>query len=273
MSTTSSQASTFRKLCKDDIYQTTEQWRERALRRIGEVSGKWASWVEKDNIPQLPARRPIEPVKPTSEELLLPIKEHLRRINFEIRRIDQPAVTIEEIPMPSAHDCWVDYHERMSFYETDKSEYERKVKLATVTYPDENAKVFSTLLDCISEGSIQEHKRIPEGEVFFNDHYSYNFFKLAIQQHEYLPPDTSSAAVARARDDFEGLRQKAEDSFTDHFNEFRRRYEVLLKTRGKDTEPIRRLRPARPTPQKSLPSCMEFLEGISEGYWYTSKDP
>ena len=42
-------------------------------------------------------------------------------------------------------------------------------------------------------------------------------------------------AFARARDDFEGLRQKAEDTFTDHFNEFRRRYEVLIKTRGTDS--------------------------------------
>ena len=41
--------------------------------------------------------------------------------------------------------------------------------------------------------------------------------------------------MARAKEDFESLRQKAEDSFTDHFNEFRRRYEVLIKTRGKDT--------------------------------------
>ena len=225
----------FRKLCKDDIYQTTEQWKERALRRIGEVSGKWTAWVERDNIPVMPVRRPIEPVKPTSEELLLPIKEHLRKLNFEIQKIANPKVKLEEIPLPSAYDCWVDYHERMGMYETEKATYERQVKLATVTYPDENTKVFSTLLDCISEGSIQELKRIPEGEQYFNDHDSYDFFKLAIKEHEYLPPDISSAAVARAKEDFEGLRQKVEDSFTGHFNEFRRRYEVLFKTRGKDS--------------------------------------
>ena len=225
----------FRKLCKDDIYQTTEQWKERALRRIGEVSGKWTAWVERDDIPTMPARRPIEPVKPTSEDLLLPIKERLRHTRLQVNLIQDPNAKIEDIPMPTNHECWLDYHERMGIYETEKTAYERKVKLATVTYPDENEKVFSTLLDCISEGSIQELKRIKEGETFFNNHDSYNFFKLAISEHEYLPPDISSAAVARAKEDFEGLRQRNEDSFTDHFNEFRRRYEVLLKARGKDT--------------------------------------
>ena len=135
----------FRKLCKDDIYQTTEQWRERALRRIGEVSGKWATWAEKDSIPQMPARRPIEPVKPSTEELLLPIKQHLQRVYLEAQRLTNPDAKLEDIPMPTAHDCWVDYHERMALYETEKSLYDRKVKLATVTYPDENTKVFSTL--------------------------------------------------------------------------------------------------------------------------------
>ena len=231
----SSYDKSFRKLCKDDIYQTTDQWKERALRRIGEVSGKWTAWVERDSIPTVPERRPIEPVKPTSEDLLTPIKERLRLVNLINRLKQDPNAKIEDIPVPTNHECWVDYHERMGTYETEKTAYERKVKLATVTYPDENEKVFSTLLDCISEGSIQELKRIKEGETFFNDHDSYNFFKLAIKEHEYLPPDISSAAVARAKEDFESLRQKAEDSFTDHFNEFRRRYEVLLKTRGKDT--------------------------------------
>ena len=188
----------------------------------------------RDDIPTMPPRRPIEPIKPTSEDLLLPIKERLRQTRLQVNLIQDPNATIEDIAMPTNHECWLDYHERMGIYETEKTAYERKVKLATVTYPDENEKVFSTLLDCISEGSIQELKRLKEGESFFNDHDSYNFFKLAIKEHEYLPPDISSAAVARGKEDFEGLRQRAEDSFTDHFNEFRRRYEVLLKTRGKD---------------------------------------
>lgn len=62
------------------------------------------------------------------------------------------------------------------------------------------------------------------------------FFKLAIQ-HEYLPPSISSAAVARAKDEFEKYQQKSEDSITEHINEFRRRYVALLKERGEADPP------------------------------------
>ena len=217
----------------DDIYQTVDQWKERALRRIGQVSGKWAAWVELDSIPQVPSRRPVEPVKPTSEDLFQHFKDHLRQVNLEIKRIEKPDAKLEEIPTPSNYDCLVEYNVQKANFDIEWVEYERKVKLATHTYPDENKKVFSTLLDCISEGSIQELKRLAEGEKYFNEHDSYNFFKLAVQEHAYLAPAISSAAVARAKEDFEGLRQKVEDSFTDHYNEFRRRHEVLVKTRGK----------------------------------------
>ena len=81
---------------------------------------------------------------------------------------------------------------------------------------------------------MQELKRTIDGARFFEDNDSYAFFKLALQEHEYLPPAISSAAVARARNDFEGLRQKSEDSITDHISEFRRLYESLLKARGPD---------------------------------------
>ena len=33
----------FRRLAKNDIYQTVEQWRERTIMRLGEVSGQWAT--------------------------------------------------------------------------------------------------------------------------------------------------------------------------------------------------------------------------------------
>ena len=53
-------------------------------------------------------------------------------------------------------------------------------------------------------------------------------------EHEYLPPAMSFAAVARAKDEFEKLQQKTEDSLTEHVNEFRRRLENLIKIRGPD---------------------------------------
>ena len=79
---------------------------------------------------------------------------------------------------------------------------------------------------------MQDLKRSHEGQKFFDEHDSYNFFKLAIREHQYLSPAISSAAVARAKDDFEGLRQRAEDSITEHVNEFGRRLEVFKKARG-----------------------------------------
>ena len=79
---------------------------------------------------------------------------------------------------------------------------------------------------------MQDLKRSAEGAEYFTKHDSCNFFKLAIQEHEYLPPSISSAAVARAKEDFEKYQQKSEDSLTEHINEFRRRYEALLKARG-----------------------------------------
>ena len=150
-------------------------------------------------------------------------------MNLAVKRIEDPNAKLEDIPTPSNYDCLVEYNAQKAQFDIEWVEYERKVKLATHTYPDENKKVFATVLDCISEGSIQELKRHPEGEKYFNEHESYNLFKLAVAQHAYLAPAISSAAVARAKEDFEGLRQNAEDSFTDHFNEFRRRYEVLVK--------------------------------------------
>ena len=64
--------SSFRILSKNDIGQTTDQWRECTLQRLGEVSGDWTAWVEKDNIPTLPER-------PKSEDLMQPLKDKIRQ--------------------------------------------------------------------------------------------------------------------------------------------------------------------------------------------------
>ena len=233
----------FRRLSKNDIHQTTDQWRERTLQRLGDVSGRWTAWVEKDNVPAMPTSRPRPPVKPTSEALMLPLKQSIRARLFLELLAAQPkgddgkpteSKTIDVIAMPSDYDAWVEYEELKSKYLADSREYERREKLALETFPDENRKVFSALIDCISEASVQDLKRTPDGARCFDEHDSYGFFKLAIQEHEYLPPAISSAAVARARDEFEGLRQKSEDTITEHVNEFRRRLDALLKARGPD---------------------------------------
>ena len=102
------------------------------------------------------------------------------------------------------------------------------------TFPRENKRVFPALISCISDASVQDLKRSSYGRLFFDEHDAYSFFKLAIQEHEYLPPSMSSAAISRAKDEFEKMQQKSEDSLTEHINEFRRRYENVIKTRGVD---------------------------------------
>ena len=122
-------------------------------------------------------------------------------------------------------------------YQREVRDCERQEKLVLETFPNENKKVFSALMNCISEASIQDLKRSPEGAKLFQEGDALGFFNLAIKEHEYLTPTISSAAVARLKDEFEGLRQKSEDSLLEHVNEFRRRLEVLTKARGAGIPP------------------------------------
>lgn len=142
--------------------------------------------------------------------------------------------TPSEIPEPSDYDVMEDYEQKKSDYELEMREFKRLEKLALQTYPEENRKVYSSLVDCISIASMQELKRTERGAAIHADHDAYSLFKFAIEEHEFLPPTISSAAVARAKADFEGLRQSASDSIVEHINEFKRRLEVYLKARGAD---------------------------------------
>ena len=81
---------------------------------------------------------------------------------------------------------------------------------------------------------MQDLKRSKEGAKYFEECDAYNFLRLAMKEHQYLSPAVSSAAVARAKDEFERYRQRAEDSIIEHINEYRRRLEVYIKARGPD---------------------------------------
>ena len=234
----------FRRLSKNGIYQTTEQWRERTIMRLGEVSGQWAAWVDTDQVPSVPSVRPQPPIKPSSEALMLHLKNELRAQRLrELNEREAKAKaaegkapepkTLEGVPLPGDYEIWAQYKNAKDQYEHDLEDYKRLRKEALETFPLENRKVFSALIKCISDASVQDLKRTAEGADYFTKHDSYGFFKLAIQEHEYLAPSISSAAVARAKEDFERYQQKSEDSLTEHINEFRRRYEeALLKARG-----------------------------------------
>ena len=229
---TSNADDTFRTLFKNDIHQTTDQWRERTLQRLGATSGQWTAWVERDNIPKPPGPRPRAPTKPSSDSLMTLIKAQHREKIFTFRVQYEPQLTLEEVPLPNDLEIWQMYEEAYAAYQDAIKAYEYQDKLARETFPEENKKVFPALIKCISFASVQDLKRSPEGAAFFADHDAYNFFKLAIAEHAYLPTTISAAAVSRAKEQLENLRQKSEDTITEHVNEFRRRLEVLQQAKG-----------------------------------------
>ena len=237
-STSGPEPEPFRKLSKNDILQTTDQWKEKTIHKLGETSGLWITWAMSDQVPTVPEHAPEPPTKPTSEAIMRSLKARLRQSRYAEAVAKDPKFgeekTIEAIPEPDDIEVWEHYDRLKVKYLRDTREYERQEKLALETFPVENKKVFSRLIDCISEASVQDLKRTKEGAKYFEEGDSINFLRLAVKEHEYLSPDISSAAVARAKDDFESLKQRSEDSITEHVNEFRRKLKVYLKARGPD---------------------------------------
>ena len=229
---TSTPEESFRKLFKNDVCQTTDQWRERTLQRLGEVSGQWTAWVEKDTIPVSPGPRPRPPVKPNTDTVMALLKEQERQRIFNQRQLTESTLTIDNVPAPNDLEIWTLYEGMNATYREQLRVYEYQDKLAREVFPEENRKVFPSLIKCISTASVQDLKRSTLGEAYFNAHDAYNFFKLAIQEHAHVPATISAAAVTRAKEQLEGLRQKSEDTITEHVNEFRRLHEVLIQAKG-----------------------------------------
>ena len=234
----SSEPVPFRRLSKNDILQTTDQWKERTIQKLGEVSGLWISWAMTNQVPKVPEVAPKPPTKPSSEAIMRSLKARLRKARYDKAASEDSKFAeekkLEDVPEPDDIEVWEEYERIKVKYQKEARDYEGQEKLAVETFPVENKKVFSRLIDCISEASVQELKRTPEGAKFFEDGDSFNFMQLAMREHEYLSPAISSAAVARAKDEFETLRQKSEDTLTEHINEFKRRLQVYLKARGAD---------------------------------------
>ena len=228
----------FRKLSKNDILQTTDQWKERTIHKLGEISGLWISWAMTNQVPKVPEVAPKPPTKPSSEPIMRSLKARMRQERYDKAASQDPKFaeekTVEDVPLPDDIEVLEEYEILKVKYQREARDFERQEKLALETFPVENKKVFSRLIDCISEASVQELKRTKEGAKFFEDGDSFNFMQLAMREHEYLSPAISSAAVARAKDEFETLRQKSEDTLTEHVNEFKRRLQVYLKARGAD---------------------------------------
>ena len=216
----SGSSDSFRKLSKNDIEQTPDQWEEKALHKMGESSGVWVSYVRNKQIPTVPIIAPRPPVKPSSETLMRALKGKMRKADYLEKAAKDPVFaeskTEEDLPLPGDYEAWEEYERLMAQYQQDSREYERQEKIALETFPNENRKVFSALIDCISEASVQDLKRSPEGSKYFKECDSFNFLRLAMKEHQYLSPAVLSAAVARAKDDFERFKQGPADSIIEH---------------------------------------------------------
>ena len=234
----SSDPEPFKKLSKNDILQTTDQWKERTIHKLGETSGLWISWAMTNQVPKVPEHAPEPPTKPSSEAIMRSLKARMRQARYNEAAARDPKFAEEkkadDLPLPDDIEVWEEYERLKVKYQKEARDYERQEKMALETFPVENKKVFSRLIDCITEASVQELKRTKEGAKYFEEGDSFNFMQLAIKEHEYLSPAVSSAAVARAKDDFESLRQRSEDFITEHVNEFKRKLEVYVKARGPD---------------------------------------
>ena len=234
----SSASEPFRRLSKNDLYQTTDQWKERTFQKIGDTSGTWVAYAKQGDAPKVPTRAPYPPVKPSSPATMQALKAKIRprrflegsELNETAQRVE--GTNVEDLPLPDDYEAWEEYERLKAEYQREARDYERLEKMALETFPNENRKVFSSLIDCISDASVQDLKRSTEGGRLFQECDALGFFNLAIKEHEYLTPTISAAAVARSKDEFENLRQKSEDSIIEHINEFRRRLDVYLKARG-----------------------------------------
>ena len=141
----------FRRLSKNGIYQTTEQWRERTIMRLGEVSGQWAAWVDTDQVPSVPSVRPQPPINPSSEALMLHLKNELRAQRLrELNEREAKAKaaegkapepkTLEGVPLPGDYEIWAQYKNAKDQYEHDLEDYKRLRKEALETFPWTTAK-------------------------------------------------------------------------------------------------------------------------------------
>ena len=194
-----SETEPLRKLSKNDVFQTTDQWKRKVLQKLGETSGVWVSYVREGAAPSPPSVRPKAPVKPSNEAIMSALKRRIRDKEYMDAVAADPKLPetkkAEDFPLPDDERAWEEYEGLKFLYEERCREYQRQEKLALETFPVENKKVFSALIDCISEASVDELRRTKEGEALFNACDALGFLNLAVKEHEYLTPVISSAAV------------------------------------------------------------------------------
>ena len=111
-------AEPFRRLSRNDIYQTTDQWKERTLQKLGETSGLWATWAKQGESPKLPEEASDPPVKPSSEATMRALRTRMRARSYSRAVAADPKVAEEkkeeDFPLSDEYEAWQEYKERNS---------------------------------------------------------------------------------------------------------------------------------------------------------------
>ena len=223
----------FRRLQRNDTGQTNDQWRLNLLRETGSVAPLWTACARTGEAPTLSTARPHEPLKPLDPEIMEELKAEYR-VALALRA----NTPIESVPPVSSRIIWERYAIEKAAYEDKSEAYKVKFKEVNETFPHENRKVFAMLEKSMSEASVEDVKRTPEGARAYEQQDAFTFLRLAMESHDFVPAQISDRACQNAQLRFESYRQPASATIAEHLNEFRRRLDYYCKVRGDKTEEV-----------------------------------
>ena len=125
-----SESEPFRKLSKNDVFQTTDQWKRQVLQKLGETSGVWVSYVREGAAPSPHSVRPKAPVKPSNEAIMSALKRRIRDKEYMDAVAADPKLPetkkAEDFPLPDDERAWEEYEALKFLYEERCREYQRQ---------------------------------------------------------------------------------------------------------------------------------------------------
>ena len=148
-------------------------------------------------------------------------------------------IPIANVPPVSSRVIWERYAIEKAAYEDKSEAYKVKFKdEVNETFPHENRKAFAILEKSMSEASVEDVKRIPEGARAYEQKDAFAFLRLAMESHDFVPAQISDRACQNAQLRFESYRQPASATISEYLNEFRRRLDYYCKVRGDKAEDV-----------------------------------
>ena len=164
----SSESGPFRKLSKNDILQTTDQWKERTIHKLGEISGLWISWAMTNQVPKVPDVAPKPPTKPSSEAIMCSLKARLRQARYDKAASEDSKFAeekkLEDVPEPGDIEVWEEYERLKVKYQREARDYERRKNWHSKRSPSRTRKSFQDLSIAYPKPryrSSSEHRREP----------------------------------------------------------------------------------------------------------------